>query len=106
LSSKIQQDKFILTFLAVTRPKRTNRRKPNSTLRNVIKYYLPNNKGDRIPVCITSFTQITTFTRRRLNLLASTYMLGSSPQEKRGGARPTIKSKEISESIIAFICKL
>lgn len=106
LSSKIQQDKFILTFLAVTRPKRTNRRKPNSTLRNVIKYYLPNNKGDRIPVCITSFTQITTFTRRRLNLLAATYMLRSSPQEKRGSARSTIQSKEISESIIAFICKL
>lgn len=90
LSNKIQQDKFILTFLSVTRHKRTNRRKPNTTVRKVIKYYLPNIKGDRIPVCITSFTQITTFTRRRLNLLASTYMSGSSPQENRGGARSTI----------------
>jgi len=33
-------------------------------------------------------------------------MLGTSPQEKRGGARSSIQSKEISESIIAFICKL
>lgn len=48
LSNKIDQDKFILTMLLITRLERIDRHKSERKKRNVIKYYIPNKVGDKI----------------------------------------------------------
>lgn len=68
LKTKIHQDKFILTFLGISSPKRINRRKlenqKNTRDKLVVKYFIPSINGDMIPVCLKSFTSITSFTHR------------------------------------------
>lgn len=107
LSNKIDQYKFILTMLLIIRPERTDRHKSDRKKRNVIKYYIPNKVGDKIPVCLKIFSQVTTFSPRRLNILCSKFLTtASSPKETRGGSRKTQNSDEVSTSIIEFISKL
>lgn len=53
------------------------------------------------------FSNVTSFTRRRLNLLTSRFKKEQiSPIEKIGGIRFSEKSEEITESIKAFIMKM
>lgn len=108
LINKIDQDKFILTFLSISLPTRTDRHKCDRNKRNVIKYFIPNKVGEKIPVCLKTFTQITNFTPRRLNILTSTFLkTGSSPKEKRGGSRINQNnSDEVTQSIIEFPSQL
>lgn len=107
LSNKIDQDKFILTLLLIKNPERTDRHKSERKQRNVIKYYIPNKVGDKIPVCLKIFSQVTSFSPRRLNILCSKFLsTASSPKENRGGSRKTRNSDEVSTSIIEFISKL
>lgn len=108
LSNKINQDKFILTMLLITNPERTDRHKSERKKRNAIKYYIPNKVGDKIPVCLKIFSQVTSFSPRRLNILCSKFLsTASSPKENRGGSRKTQNNTdEVSTSIIEFISKL
>lgn len=41
LSTKIDQDKFLLTMMKIERPKRTDRRQGNKKEKTVVTYYLP-----------------------------------------------------------------
>ncbi|XP_022166413.1 uncharacterized protein LOC111030967 [Myzus persicae] len=86
LSSKIEQDKFLLTMMKIKCPIRTDRRKGNKEEKTVIVYYLPTEKGDLLQICSIAFTDITRITKRRLNILALNLKKShSSPKEKRGG---------------------
>lgn len=86
LSSKIEQDKFLLTMMTIKCPLRTDRRKGNKEEKPVIIYYLPTEKGDLLQICSIAFTGITRITKRRLNILALNFKKShSSPKEKRGG---------------------
>ncbi|KAL4142538.1 hypothetical protein QTP88_004979 [Uroleucon formosanum] len=86
LSSKIEQDKFLLTMMKIKCPIRTDRRKGNKEEKTVIVYYLRTEKGDLLQVCSIAFTDITRITKRRLNILALNFKKShSSPKEKRGG---------------------
>jgi len=108
LINKIDQDKFILTMISISLPTRTDRHKSTRKKRNVIKYFVPNKIGVKIPVCLKTFSHITNFTPRRLNILASTFLkTGSSPKEKRGGNRMNQDNPdEVTLSIIEFISQL
>lgn len=55
ITKKIDQDIFILTMLSIARPKQTDHHKSERKKRNVIKYYIPNEVGDKIPVCLKIF---------------------------------------------------
>lgn len=82
LINKIDQDKFILTMISISLPTRTDRHKSTRNKRNVIKYFIPNKLGVKIPVCLKTFSHITNFTPRRLNILASSFLkTGSSTKE-------------------------
>lgn len=107
IKSKIDQDKFVLTMMAVNRAKDTRRHSTPRAVRTHVEYYLPSIIGERIPVCATVFSNVTSFTRRRLNLLTSTFKKEQkSPTERRGGSRLSEKSEEITDSIKAFIMKM
>jgi len=72
-----------------------------------VENHLPSIIGERIPVCATVFSNVTSFTRRRLNLLTSTFKKEQkSPTERRGGSRLSEKSEEVTDSIKAFIMKI
>jgi len=103
LTSKIDQDKFLLTLMTVEKPKRTNRGKGIRQERTVVTYFIPNNKGKNIQVCLNAFVKITTITRRRLNILALRFKdSNESPKELRGGF--SLKKKIKSEKLNASIC--
>lgn len=103
---KVDQDKFILTMMVIQSPKRTDRRKKDRKERNTIIYYMPKKSGERIRVCVSAFSNITSFTKRRLTILANKFKEGNpSPKEIRGGARVNAQSQEVTESIMKFIQK-
>lgn len=103
---KIDQDKFILTMMVIKSPDRTDRRKTIRKERNAITYYIPKKSGERIRVCVTAFSNISSFTSRRIIILANKFHDGiTSPKEVRGGSRITAKDEEISDAIIKFIQK-
>jgi hypothetical protein len=57
--------------------------------------------------CATVFSNVTSFTRRHLNLLTSTFKKEQrSPIERRSGSKLNQKSEEVTESIKAFIMKM
>lgn len=56
LRNKINQDKFILTFLSISLSTGNNRHKSDRKKSNVIKYFMPNNIREKIPVCLKTFT--------------------------------------------------
>lgn len=68
LTSKIEQDKPLLTMMKIDRPINTDRRKGNKKEKTVVIYYLPTEKGDIVQVCSIAFTGITRITKRRLNI--------------------------------------
>jgi len=99
---KIDQDKFLLTMMSVSFPKRLDRRKTNNSTRIVTKYFIPTTDGENnmLKVCANVFCSITAVSRRRLNILNKTFLSNhSSPVEKRGGHRINPVHDEISESI-------
>lgn len=103
---KVDQDKFILTMMVIQSAKRTDRRKKHRKERNAIIYYIPKKSGERVRVCVSAFSNITSFTKRRLTILANKFKEGNpSPKEIRGGARVNAQSQEVTESIIKFIKK-
>lgn len=67
IKSKIDQDKYVLTMMAVNRAKDTRRHCTQRSIRTHVEYYLPSIIGERIPVCAKVFSNFTSFTRRRLN---------------------------------------
>lgn len=106
IQSKIEQDKFLLSFMTIDKAQRTNRKKMNSKriTRAVYKYFIPTSEGERVHVCLDAFLSVTTTTRRRINILGRHFFDNQvTPVEKRGGCRITQKSIEISESIVNHI---
>jgi len=88
---KIDQDKFILTFLNVSVPKRTNRKTTNRMNQTVTYYFIPASNGNMVKVCGEAFSSITSLNRRRLNLVTKTFNINhSSPVEKEGDTVSTI----------------
>lgn len=103
---KVDQDKFLLTMLVIKNPNRTDRRKTSRKERNTITYYIPRKSGEKIKVCGTAFSNITSFTSRRITILAKKFHEGNvSPKEIRGGSRVSVQDEEISNDIIKFIQK-
>lgn len=83
---KIDQDKFLLTMMSVSFPKRIDRKKSNNSTRIVTKYFIPTINGDNImlKVCADVFCSITSVSRRRLNILNKTFLSNHcSPVEKK-----------------------
>lgn len=83
---KIDQDKFLLTMMSVSFPKRLDRKKTNSSTRIVTKYFIPTTDGNNnlLKVYADVFRSITTVSRRRLNILNKTFLSNhSSPVEKK-----------------------
>jgi len=108
LNKKIDQDKFLLTMMTIEKPKRKNRGKGIRQERTVVSYFVPTEKGDLIQVCLNAFVGITSITRRRLNILASTFKnTHASPKESRGGfpLSKKIKAEEVTTSIKNHILK-
>jgi len=106
IQSKIEQDKFILSFMSIDKAKRTNRKKifSNRTTRAVYKYCIPTSESERVPVCLDAFVSVTNITKRRINILGRHFFDNQvSPVEKRGGCRITPNTFEISESIVNHI---
>lgn len=89
---KIDQDKFLLTMMNVSVPKRLDRKKTNNSTRIVTKYFIPTINGDNImlKVCADVFCSITSVSRRKLNILNKTFLSNhcSSVEKKR---RPSYK---------------
>jgi hypothetical protein len=110
LTTKIEQDKFLITMITVSDVKRTDRKKTNRSHRMVVKYFIPQIRGNLIPVCLDAFSSVTSITRRRLNIISKTFKQNhSSPTEKRGGIRVDLIQDEITDSIKehikAFKCR-
>lgn len=100
LSSKIEQDTFVLTLMEVRKAKRTNQKKTTRTDRVAIKYFIPNVNGDMIRVCAQAFRDIISFTRRRLNIICKNFNDNhQSPKEKRGGKHLNASDIEVTLSI-------
>lgn len=100
ITDKVEQDKYLLTFITVAKAKRIDRKKTNRPPRIVANYFIPVIMGNMLKVCADSFSSITSISRRRLNIINKKFMLThSSPVEKRGGYRPNIIQEEISHSI-------
>lgn len=99
-SLKIEQDKFLLSYMWMEKPERTNRRANLSKNdRLVVKYFIPL-KNEKILVCAKVFSDITGMTRRRLNILSNGFRkTHSNPKEKRGGARITPMDTSTTVSI-------
>lgn len=106
IQSKIEQDKFLLSFITIDKAQRTNRKKVNSNraTRAVYRYFIPTLERERIPVCLDAFISITNITRRRINILCRHFFNNQvTPIQKRGGCRITQKTIEISQSIVKHI---
>ncbi|KAL4107143.1 hypothetical protein QTP88_018575 [Uroleucon formosanum] len=103
-TSKIEQDKILISYMWIIKPKRTNRRTDLSKNdRLVVKYFIPL-KNEKKPVCAKAFSDITGITRRRLNILSNSFRnFHTSPKEKRGGARVTLIDKATTVSITHHI---
>jgi len=101
---KIEQDKFLLSYMWIEKPKRTNRwANLSKNNRLVVKYFIPL-ENEKIPVCAKAFSDITGMTRRRLNILSNGFRkTHSSPKEKRGGARITPMDTSTTVSITNHI---
>ncbi|CAI6352095.1 unnamed protein product [Macrosiphum euphorbiae] len=84
LSSKVEQDTFVLTLMEVRKAKRTNNKKTTRNDRVATKYFIPNVNGDMINVCAHAFSDITSLTRRRLNIICKNFNVHhQSPKEKK-----------------------
>lgn len=104
LTTKIEQDKFLITMMTVSDVKRTDRKKTNRSYRMVVKYFIPHIRGNLIPVCLDAFSSVTSITRRRLNIISKIFKQNhSSPTEKRGGIRVDLIQDEITDSMIEHI---
>lgn len=66
----------------------------------VVKYFIPQKRGNLIPVCLDAFFSVTSITRRRLNIGSKTFKQNhSSSTEKRGGIRVDLIQDEITDSV-------
>lgn len=102
INSRIDQDKFLLTMITVKRPKGTKLSKRIRQERNVVSYFIPQEKGDPIRVCLNAFVSITSITRRRLKILISKFKnTNKNPKESREGFSPSkkVKSDELKDSV-------
>lgn len=99
-TSKIEQDKFILTFVKVSAPKRFNRKKTDRINRTVTNYFIPAINGVMVKVCGVAFSSVTSLSKRRLNLVTKTFNIThSSPVKKRGGYHYNYIATETTQSI-------
>lgn len=57
LSTKIDQDKFLLTMMTICDVKRINRKKTNRSHRMVVKYFIPPIRGELIPVFLNAYNK-------------------------------------------------
>lgn len=104
LPDKIKQDRLLLDMMSITNVQRKDRRKTDREDRLLINYFIPNAQGEKVRVCLNAFTSITTINRKRLNLISKTFKnTYLSPVEKRGGARITAQSVQITNSIVDHI---
>lgn len=104
IHEKTNQDQFLLNMMSFNSLKRKDRRTSNRGDRLNVKYYIPTADKEKTRICLNAFSSITTIKRKRLNLIAKNFKTNYlSPSEKRGGARITEKSEEITNSIIDHI---
>lgn len=84
-------------MMSITNVQRKDRLKTDRGDRLHINYFIPNDIGNKIRVCLNAFTSITTIKRKSLNLISKTFKnTYLSPIKKRGGARITAQSVEIT----------
>lgn len=117
---KVDQDKYLLSLVSVSKPKRL-RRKNEADLKKAPKYprkervtmsyhIVNRSTAEKVPVCSESFASITNISRHRINHIAKNFfMTQEAPREKRGGSRTTANDDEVTKSIIdhieSFKCK-
>jgi len=109
LTTKIEQDKFLITMMTVSDVKRTDRKKTNRSHRMVVKYFIPPLRGNLIPVCLDAFSSVTSITRRRLNIIKKHSNTIILVLLKKSGIRVDLIQDEITDSIKehieAFRCR-
>lgn len=90
--------------MSIINVKRKDRHKTDREDRLHVNYFIPNDKGDEIRICLNAFSSITTINRKRLNLISKIFKNASlSLTEKRSSASITAQSIEITNSIIDHI---
>nr|CAH7751566.1 unnamed protein product [Callosobruchus chinensis] len=108
--TKIEQDAFLLKYIAISKPKRESCTKANSSRKGVaVQYYvkLVASKTFQLQVCQNTFLGILHVSKDRVQRIARNNILtGKVPVEKRGGDTRAAFYEDRRKSVKSFIEKL
>lgn len=103
--TKIDQDKFLATFLSTYEPVRRDKVPPKMLKNRQVSctYYLWSRKKKAVQVCKKFFMAVFSVTEKRLRLLNQTLVKGNMPKENRGGDHRSHKTIERKEKVRQFL---
>lgn len=103
--SAAEQNSFVFKYIMNQDAKQHRpRNKDNPRSRTVTKYFIRQSNGRLLNVCSKTFLSVTTFSPKRVNILAKALQeSGECPSERRGGARIKPKDLNTTQSMIDYI---
>ena len=103
---KSGQDTFLLRFVCCSSSKRRRVKTVHRNRPVTVRYYIPNQSGQKLRVCAKAFIGVACVTADRLQRLPRKCSESGGtmvPTEARGGSRLNVRHKEVTASIVAHI---